>query len=223
MGLGSQRRTSCPGCARRPATSQPSTGRPRQKLLVIVPLLSEIERYQRALPAFAFKEPSEYDTKKLRKHGHGKKFYDLVRLVENGENIITTHSLFSKMDRDLYAKLQAAGYELIIDEVLETVTLYKGLSSYDRGILFDQKMVDVDPDTWRLPVESGTVGDYDGEFREVETLCETGSLVVFREDNAMGVPVRVLALLLEGHHRHVHVRCVPLRRLPQESRVHVQP
>jgi hypothetical protein len=129
------------------------TGRPRQKLLVIVPLLSEIERYQRTLPSFAFKEPSEYDTKKLRKQGHGKKFYDLVRLVENGENIITTHSLFSKMDRDLYAKIQAAGYELVIDEVLETVTLYKGLSAHDRGILFDQNMVSVDP---RRGVSGGT-------------------------------------------------------------------
>jgi hypothetical protein len=33
------------------------TGRPNKKVLVIVPLLSEIERYQRSLPSFAFKEP----------------------------------------------------------------------------------------------------------------------------------------------------------------------
>jgi hypothetical protein len=97
------------------------TGRPTKKVIVLVPLLSEIERYQRSLPAFAFKEPSERDPKRLRKIGHGKKFYDLIRLVEAGENIISTHSLFYKMDRELYAKLQKAGYELIIDEVLESV------------------------------------------------------------------------------------------------------
>jgi hypothetical protein len=157
------------------------TGRPNKKVLVIVPLLSEIERYQRSLPSFAFKEPSEYNSKKLRTKGHGKKFYDLVRLVEDGENIITTHALFSKMDRDLYAKLREAGYELIIDEVLETVTLYKGLSIHDRAILRDQNMVSVDPDTWRLTWNREQWGDYDGEFREVKRLCETGSLVVFRE------------------------------------------
>jgi hypothetical protein len=138
------------------------TGRPRTKLLVIVPLLSEIERYQRALPAFAFKEPSEFRTTKLRKQGHGKNFYDLMRLVEDGENIITTHSLFSKMDRDLYAKPQAAGYELIIDEALETVTLYKGLSTHDLGILKDQNMVSVDPETWRLVWNQDDWGDYAG-------------------------------------------------------------
>src|ERR1700722_3988693 len=103
----------CPALREEAGNVSSFTGRPRQKLLVIVPLLSEIERYQRALPAFAFKDPSEYRTKKLRKQCHGKKFYDLVRLVENGENIITTHSLFSKMDRDLYAKIQAAGYEFV--------------------------------------------------------------------------------------------------------------
>ena len=117
----------------------------------------------------------------IRTKGHGKKFYDLVRLVEDGENIITTHALFSKMDRDLYAKLSEAGYELIIDEVLETVTLYKGLSAHDRAILRDQNMTSVDPITWRLTWNQEQWGDYDGEFREVKRLCETGSLVVFRE------------------------------------------
>jgi hypothetical protein len=72
----------------------PFTDKPRRKVIVLVPLLSEIERYQLALPTFAFKEPSERDAKRLRKKGHGKKFYDLIRLVEAGENIISTHSLF---------------------------------------------------------------------------------------------------------------------------------
>ena len=48
------------------------TGRPSQKVIVLVPLLSEIERYQRALPAFAFKEPSERDPKRLRKRAMGR-------------------------------------------------------------------------------------------------------------------------------------------------------
>jgi hypothetical protein len=73
-----------------------------------------------------------------------------MRLVEDGENIITTHSLFSKMDRELYAKLHAQGYELVIDEVLETVTLYKGLTLVDLGILKNEGMVSVDSHTWRL-------------------------------------------------------------------------
>ena len=35
------------------------------------------------------------------KIGHGKKFYDLIRLVEARENIISTHALFYKMDTHL--------------------------------------------------------------------------------------------------------------------------
>ena len=46
-------------------------------------------------------------------------------------------ALFYKMDRELYAKLQKAGYELIIDEVLETVTIYKGLDPDDLQVMLE--------------------------------------------------------------------------------------
>jgi hypothetical protein len=128
--------------------TNPFTG--RKRVIVLVPLRSEIERYQLSLPAFAFKEPSERDPKRLRKIGHGKKFYDLIRLVEAGENIISTHALFYKMDRELYAKLRKAGYELIIDEVLETVTIYKGLDPDDLQVMLNEEMVSIDPRTRRL-------------------------------------------------------------------------
>jgi hypothetical protein len=157
------------------------TGRPTKKVIVLVPLLSEIERYQRSLPAFAFKEPSERDPKRLRKIGHGKKFYDLIRLVEAGENIISTHSLFYKMDRELYAKLQKAGYELIIDEVLETVTIYKGLDPDDLQVMLNEGMVSIDPRTRRLDWNQAKWPNYAGEFLRIRQLCETGSLVVFRD------------------------------------------
>jgi hypothetical protein len=84
------------------------------------------------------------------------------------------------MDRELYAKLQAQGYELIIDEVLETVTIYKGLNHEDLQMLQDQGYVSVDPLTWRLRW-SEDHKDYAGEFVPIKNLCETGSLVVFRD------------------------------------------
>jgi hypothetical protein len=74
----------------------PFTDKPRKKTIVLVPLISEIERYQLSLPAYAFKEPSERDPKRLRKRGHGKKFYDLIRLVEDGENIIAPMPSFTR-------------------------------------------------------------------------------------------------------------------------------
>jgi hypothetical protein len=153
----------------------------RKTVIVLVPLLSEIERYQLNLPAFAFKEPSERDPKRLRKIGHGKKFYDLIRLVEAGENIISTHSLFYKMDRELYVKLQKAGYELIIDEVLETVTIYKGLDPDDLQVMLNEEMVSIDPRTRRLDWNQAKWPNYAEEFLRIRQLCETGSLVVFRD------------------------------------------
>jgi hypothetical protein len=165
----------------RQSALNPFTDQPRRKVIVLVPLRSEIERYQLALPAYAFKEPSERDPKRLRKIGRGKKFYDLIRLVEAGESIISTHALFYKMDRELYAKLQKAGYELIVDEVLETVTIYKGLDPDDLQVMLNEEMVSIDPRTRRLDWNQVKWPNYAGEFLRIRQLCETGSLVVFRD------------------------------------------
>jgi hypothetical protein len=54
------------------------------------------------------------------------------------------------MDRELYAHLQKAGYELIIDEVLETVTIYKGLDPDDLQVMLNEEMVSIDSRTRRL-------------------------------------------------------------------------
>ena len=94
---------------------------------------------------------------------------------------ISTHSLFYKMDRELYAKLQKAGYELIIDEVLETVTIYKGLDPDDLQVMLNEEMVSIDPRTRRLDWNQAKWPNYAGEFLRIRQLCETGSLVVFRD------------------------------------------
>ena len=94
---------------------------------------------------------------------------------------ISTHSLFYKMDRELYAKLQKAGDELIIDEVLETVTIYKGLDPDDLQVMLNEEMVSIDPRTRRLDWNQAKWPNYAGEFLRIRQLCETGSLVVFRD------------------------------------------
>ena len=160
--------------------ASPDPSHVRTKFLVIVPTLKEIERLNKELPEFGFKEPSEKEHDKVKRKGHGKKFYDLGCLIEDGENIISTHALFSQMDRELYTKLREANYTLVIDEVIETVALYNRLTPKDRAILFAQNMVSVDPDTWRLVWNDEKWADYTGRFDEIRRLCDTGALVVFR-------------------------------------------
>ena len=71
-------------------------------------------------------------------------------MIEAGENIVTTHSLFSKLNREVYNLLKARNYVLIIDEVLDAVDIYGDLTPADRTLLFDRGMVKVNPDNQRL-------------------------------------------------------------------------
>jgi hypothetical protein len=155
-----------------------NTTNPSTRYLVIVPTLAEITRMRLALPGFDFKEPGDKEPGEKR---HGSKFYDLGILIRNREHIIATHQLFYRMDRATYIALAAAGYTLIIDEVLTTVDLYTGLEGKDREILFAQGMVSIDKETWRLKWNEDRWGDYTtGRFSDIRKLCDTGSLVASR-------------------------------------------
>jgi hypothetical protein len=84
-------------------------------------------------------------------------------------------------------------------------------------VMLNEEMVSIDPRTRRLDWNQAKWPNYAGEFLRIRQLCETGSLVVFRDKTLhLGVPIRVPALLLEGDARHLHVRCVSLLCLPQE-------
>ncbi|MCM2535020.1 hypothetical protein NDK43_25100 [Neobacillus pocheonensis] len=62
-----------------------------------------------------FKEPDV-------KHGSGTKLESLKRLIANGEDIATTHSLFSKADDEFIDLLRWENYTLIVDEVMEVIS-----------------------------------------------------------------------------------------------------
>ncbi len=88
------------------------------KFLVVVPLLSEVDRFTHSCPDLRFKNPQTV---------HGKKYYHLQQLVEQGENIVTTHALFRMLDRSLYQTLKGKGYVLLIDEALDCVEMFDEL------------------------------------------------------------------------------------------------
>jgi hypothetical protein len=142
------------------------------KFLVVVPLLSEVDRFTAELPELNFKNPQPIE---------GRKLHHLKTLVSDGQNVVTTHQLFRMLDRDIYAKLKAQNYVLIIDEVLDAVEMYTGLSGPDRQHLFERDMVSIDHVSKRIVWNHKDHGDYVGKFEDIKGLCETGSLVVANE------------------------------------------
>jgi hypothetical protein len=142
------------------------------KFLVVVPLLSEVDRFTAALPSLNFRDPQPVE---------GRKLHHLKTLVSESQNIVTTHQLFRMLDRDIYAKLKASNYVLIIDEVLDAVEMFAGLSGPDRQHLFDRGMVSIHPTSKRLEWNHKDHGDYIGKFEDIKGLCDTGSLVMVND------------------------------------------
>ncbi len=148
------------------------------KFLYVTPLLDEVDRVKLACPRLDFRDPVPV---------HGKKFQDLNRLIDEGQNIATTHALFSLVDPTTLDKLKAQGYTLVIDEVLTCVDYFKSLSKDDTSLLFDQGFVYVDG-TSHLRWNHDKTPSYRGKFENVRNLCDNGNLVAWSMGGSGFVP-----------------------------------
>lgn len=98
-----------------------------------------------------------------REQGNGKKIEHLRILVKEKVNIVMTHELFARMDKEIVERINNNEYTLIMDEVttvFEEVMVTKG----DINILVKSKLIEIDEDDkirWR-DVE------YDGVFNELK-------------------------------------------------------
>jgi len=70
-----------------------------QKILYIVPLLDEVDRIAKECPNINFYKPSE-------RIGRGIKMNDLINLVNDERNIVTTHQLIDRTEKDLIEALR---------------------------------------------------------------------------------------------------------------------
>lgn len=159
---------------------------PSPHFLYVTPLLDEVERVKEKCPDLRFRDPVPV---------HGRKFYDLERLVEAGENIATTHELFRMLTPAVVKKLQDQAYHLVIDEVLTCVDYFK-YDEDDIRVLFDQGMVSIDAPTSRLRWNHDLWPDYDGKHQQVKNLCDCGNLVAWTMDEAGFIPGKKGSLLL---------------------------
>lgn len=136
------------------------------KFLFITPYLDEVQRIKESCPCKNFKEPKEMGTKL-----NGIKY-----LISNEENIVSTHALFQRFDREIIDMCRASNYSLIMDEVTDVVERYD-ISKEDFNILV-KNFADIDETTgllhWRNPDD-----DYFGKFSEEKRLCELNCLAYY--------------------------------------------
>lgn len=152
------------------------TDTPKEKtsFLVVVPFLTEVDRIKQGCPSLEFIDPCPQE-------GEGKKITHLQRLIEDGENICTTHALFKKLNQSIYKLLTDRQYVLVLDETLESVNIYDSLGKHDKKCLFDKQYVMVDEFTNRLRWNHAEYPNYYGRFNDIMNLCDNGNLVQFRD------------------------------------------
>lgn len=138
-----------------------------RRFLVVTPYLKEVTKYKKECPAKHFTEP---------KWENGAKLNNIKTLVCNGENIVTTHALFQRFDKELIDICSVMGYTLILDEVANVIEFYE-LSRDDQETLLE-KYVDIEEGTnllkWRKEQE-----DYVGKFSDIKGMCDLGSVALY--------------------------------------------
>jgi KaiC/GvpD/RAD55 family RecA-like ATPase len=106
-----------------------------QKFIYITPFKTEVERVLSSVNR-DFKQPygdSAGETK----------LEDIKRLIADGENIVSTHSLFKRVDNEVIDLLDMENYILIMDEVMDVIEQVK-ISKDDLKMLIQNKVIEVD-------------------------------------------------------------------------------
>jgi hypothetical protein len=142
---------------------------PEKRFIYITPFLDEVKRAKRSCPALDFQDPTKIK--------HRAKYLSLRELVQtDNANIAATHALFQNMTTEIYDRIKERNYTLVIDEALDCVEVFDGLTKHDLKQVFDDGMVKVEADkTIRWNVERWP--DYRGKFNELKRLCDNGNLV----------------------------------------------
>lgn len=138
-----------------------------QRYLYVTPYLTEVDRVIKACAGRDFFEPEE----------RGGKLRHLKRMLASGTNIVSTHVLFSMLDKDCLESIRANNYILVMDEVT-TVFEPINIDPYDAQYI-RERLVEIGPGghvTWRDK-------DYNGIFKPLKNMVTHGNVVAYTETN----------------------------------------
>ena len=141
-----------------------------KQYIYVTPFLDEInDRILKEIPEMV--TPKKVTTK----------MSSLIQLLEEGENIATTHTLFKMLNKDVLEILKNNNYILIIDETLDVIEQV-GVTSKDLDTIINT-FADVNINnklTWKDK-------HYKGKFESYKELADTDNLYLYRDKNGNAV------------------------------------
>ena len=143
-----------------------------KKFLFITPLLGEDERICKACAGKNFIQPTTERT--------GRKLDDIRVLLQEGQNIASTHALFGALDAGCYEAIREQGYTLIIDET-PGVIFPINITPSDAASIID-RYADVDEDgviAWRDD-------NYTGKLEIYRDIIEDSEIIAYNKHHWVG-------------------------------------
>lgn len=139
-----------------------------EKNIFITPFIKEVERIQDECKGLNFKAPKDKNKSKTE---------DLKDLLASEDNIVTTHSLFTRIDQETLELIRMGNYRLFLDEVMDIVHQIN-ISSDDLQMLEESGLLIIDRETGRVTASENT---YSGAFADLIENAKSGRLVCFNE------------------------------------------
>ncbi len=160
-----------------------------EKFLFITPFLTEVKRIKQEVVNRKFYEPATSKENET-------KFSSLKQLLKKGENIVSTHNLFSKLDKETCELIKSQNYTLILDEVMNVIEQIP-ISPDDIKILLNSKTSEGNP--YIFVDEKGFIKwnnkDYKGNFyKEIQYKAYANNLMLYKDSAIFSVfPVQVFS------------------------------
>ncbi|TWI56084.1 hypothetical protein IQ10_01972 [Halalkalibacter nanhaiisediminis] len=144
-----------------------------KRYIYITPFKTEIERVLNSMQR-EFVQP---ETTK-----GGTKLESLKKLIVEGRDIVSTHALFQRMEKELIELIEMQGYTLILDEVMNVLQDVK-ISQDDLKVLLSAR--DGDGKSIITIDSKGFVQwndeDYaEGNFKNIRNLAKAGNLMIYK-------------------------------------------
>lgn len=159
-----------------------------KKFMYVTPYIDEVEKLIKECPTKNFKQPRQYNEKMS-------KMVDLKKLLNNGENIATTHVLFHLFDDEVIDLCYSQGYILIMDEVTDVIEPHP-MDKKDLQMLLEHcvKVKENGILQWIDDTE------YSGKFEDEKRLCEMECLALYGSSVMMWLfPVKVFNAFRESY------------------------
>lgn len=164
-----------------------------KKFMYVTPYLTEVERIISSCPEKYFKQPEKFKNQK-----YGSKIMGLKYLLNKGDNIATTHTLFHLFDDEIIDLCYSQGYELIMDEVTDVIAPYS-IGRKDLDILLDN-FVRVKEDTGLLEWRDDLENYNEDKFKDEKSLCDLHCLALFGNNVMLWMfPVKIFEAFRDSY------------------------